>query len=166
MGQAGALVEAASLDADELALLHTNLSLKLKTLEAFNTEIVDLTPEAQLEEDIGRADEYSEKIQRALLQIKKVMKPPQATPARGLPSGTTGMPPSSPRRESPIHHSAPHMRTTGDDTVASGKVKLPKISLAHFKGGPIYWTAFWDSYHKLWSISTHQIQVPYEYKYP
>ena len=27
-----------------------------------------------------------------------------------------------------------------------GKVKLPKITLAHFKGNPIYWTAFWDSF--------------------
>ena len=27
-----------------------------------------------------------------------------------------------------------------------GKVKLPKITLPHFKGNPIYWTAFWDSY--------------------
>ena len=25
-------------------------------------------------------------------------------------------------------------------------MKLPKISLPHFKGNPIYWTAFWDSY--------------------
>ena len=24
--------------------------------------------------------------------------------------------------------------------------KLPKISLPHFKGNPIHWTAFWDSY--------------------
>ena len=29
---------------------------------------------------------------------------------------------------------------------AGGKVKLPKITLPHFKGNPIYWTAFWDSY--------------------
>ena len=25
-------------------------------------------------------------------------------------------------------------------------MRLPKISLPHFKGNPVYWTAFWDSY--------------------
>lgn len=30
--------------------------------------------------------------------------------------------------------------------VGSSKVKLPKISLPHFKGNLVYWTAFWDSY--------------------
>ena len=30
--------------------------------------------------------------------------------------------------------------------VISSQVKLPKISLPHFKWNPVYWTAFWDSY--------------------
>ena len=68
MGQAVALIETTPVDTDELALLQTNLST---TLEALNTEIVELTPEAQLEEEIGRVDEYSERIQRTLLQIHK-----------------------------------------------------------------------------------------------
>ena len=56
MGQAGALIEATPINADELALMQTNLSGKLTTLEAANAEIVELTPEPQLEEEIGRAD--------------------------------------------------------------------------------------------------------------
>ena len=71
MGQAGALIEATPINADELALMQTNLSGKLTTLEAANAEIVELTPEPQLEEEIGRADEYSENLQRSLLQIWK-----------------------------------------------------------------------------------------------
>ena len=43
-GQAGPLIEATPVDADELALMQTNLSTKLTTLEALNTEIVELTP--------------------------------------------------------------------------------------------------------------------------
>ena len=39
-----------------------------------------------------------------------------------------------------------HTSTTGGGAVASGKVKLPKIYLPRFKGNPICWTAFWDSY--------------------
>ena len=28
----------------------------------------------------------------------------------------------------------------------AGRVKLPKITLPHFRGNPLQWTAFWDSY--------------------
>ena len=49
------------MDADELSLLQDNLSTKLTTLEALNAEIVEITPEDELEDEIGRADEYSEK---------------------------------------------------------------------------------------------------------
>ena len=45
MDQASALIEATPVDADELTLLQTTLSMKLMTLEALNTEIVELTPE-------------------------------------------------------------------------------------------------------------------------
>ena len=153
MGQAGALIEATPVDADELALLQANLSTKLTTLEALNSEIVELTPEAQLEEEIGRADEYSERIQRTLLQIRKALNPPPTPimhprdlPPCDLPSDTP--PHDSPPRDPPTPHlpSDPDRSTTGGGTVASSKVKLPKIYLPHFKGNPIYWTAFWDSY--------------------
>ena len=149
MGQAVALIETTPVDTDELALLQTNLSTKLTTLEALNTEIVELTPEAQLEEEIGRADEYSERIQRTLLQIRKALNPPSTAPImppRDLPPP----PPShdSLSRDPPTPHlpSDPDTSTTGGGAVASSKVKLPKIYLPRFKGNPIYWTAFWDSY--------------------
>ena len=58
-------------------LLQTNLSTKSKTLEALDAQIVDLAPDAKLEEEIGRAEEYLEKIQRALLKIHKALR---ATP--------------------------------------------------------------------------------------
>ena len=47
------LIGATLIDADELVLLQTNLSTKLTRLETLNTDIVELTPEAQLEEEIG-----------------------------------------------------------------------------------------------------------------
>ena len=146
MGQAGALIEATPVNADELTLLQTNLSTKLTTLEALNAEIVELTPEGQLEE--GRADEYSENIQRTLLQIRKALKtlPPSIMPPCDLPPPTPCH--GSPSRDSPALHplSDPDTSTAGGGAVASSKVKLPKISLSHFKGNPIYWTAFWDAY--------------------
>lgn len=134
MGQADALIGTTPIDADELALLQTNLSTKLTTLETLNTEIVELTPEAQLEE-IGKADEYSERVQRALVQICKALKP---------------LPPPDPSDhfrgpDPPLHPpSDPGTSTARGGAATGGKVKLPKISLPHFNS--IYWTAFWDSY--------------------
>lgn len=79
MNQADVLIGADPIDADDLILVQTNLSTKLKTLEALNAEIVDLTPEAQVDEEIGRADEYFERIQRTQLLIRKAVKPPPTT---------------------------------------------------------------------------------------
>ena len=74
VNQLGDLLGADIVDFDELTLLQANLSTKSKTLEALDAQIVDLTPDAQLEEEIGKADEYSEKIQRSLLKICKALK--------------------------------------------------------------------------------------------
>ena len=174
VSQAEALIAETSIDGDELALLQTSLSSKFTTLEALNKEIVELTPEDQLEEEVGRADDYAARIQKALLQIHKALKPtpptsivvPTATPPTVVttdtpptvvttattPSAVTTATPSTIMTTStpstvvttattptatPLHSSSP---------VASSKVKLPKISLPQFKGNPIYWTAFWDSY--------------------
>ena len=82
VNQVGELLGADTVDLDELTLLQTNLSAKSKTLEALDAQIVDLTPDAQLEEEVGRADEYSERIQRSLLKIRKALRatePPTRT---------------------------------------------------------------------------------------
>lgn len=147
MGLADALIEATPMNADELALLQTNLTTKLTMLQAFNAEIVELTPETQLEEEIGRADEYSEKIQRTQLQICKALSPPPlaATTHESPPRVS----PPDPRASDPAACSPPDPDTSMTSPGAvniGGKVKLPKISLPHFKGNRIYWTAFWDSY--------------------
>ena len=34
----------------------------------------------------------------------------------------------------------------GRMTACGSQVRLPKLSLPRFKGNPIYWTAFWDSF--------------------
>ena len=47
----GDLLGAETVDLDELMLLQTNLSTKSKTLGALDTQIVDLTPDAKLEEE-------------------------------------------------------------------------------------------------------------------
>ena len=162
MGQAGAMIEATPVyvDADELALLQTSLSAKLTTPESSNTEIVELTPEAQLEEEIGRADEHSERIQRTLLKIRKALKTPTSriTPPRDSPPATSH---DLPRRDSPTLHplSGPDTSAAGGGAVGSGKVKLPKISLPRFDGDPVKWTSFWDSYQSAIHLNSELYQV-------
>lgn len=48
-------------------------------------------------------------------------------------------PPTDPRPVDTSTHLTPHH-------ALYTKVKLPKITLPHFKANPIYWTSFWDSY--------------------
>ncbi len=159
LNQADAVLEAETLDAEELVLLQTNLTAKIKTLEALNIEMVELTPEEQLETEIERADEYSEKVQRSLMRIRKALrKRPSVSATRspdrileqtaGDPDPTVRDPvaPSDPiprERELDRHRTTSPPAATG---VGGSKVTLPKISLPHFKGNPVYWTAFWDSY--------------------
>ena len=100
MGQADALIGAILVDADKLALLQTNLSTTLTTLEALNMEILELTSEDQLEEEVGRAEEYSEKIQRTLLQIRKALKPP-VTPHEPPPAPASSPPDTPPPVDPP-----------------------------------------------------------------
>ena len=45
---------------------------------------MDLTPNAELEQEIGRAEEYFEKIQRALFMIRKASKDAPTRDRTGL----------------------------------------------------------------------------------
>ena len=60
LSQAKSLLEDSRIDLDALALLQTNLSAKLTMLEALYKELMELVPAEELEEEIGRADEYAE----------------------------------------------------------------------------------------------------------
>ena len=126
---------------------------------------MELTTEDDLEGEIERADIYSEDIRRSLLTIERALRPPP--PRLDLPPATPpprpDPPPTTPppRLDPPPTVPPPHHDPTpahvdpipdpagtthghGDDvqTVATSKVKLPKLVLLHFKGNPIYWTAF------------------------
>ena len=151
---------------DELTLLWGNLSAKLTTLETLNAEILEVTPEDQLDGEIEKVDEYYERIQRSLLRIRRAFKlttrtPPPLSTTTPRDSTTPLRDPTTPPRDptTPPRDLIMREPTVGDTpsrldpgvtvtsgVVSSGKVKLPKISLPHFKGNPIYWTSFWDSY--------------------
>ena len=53
MGQANTLLKATPTNIDKLTLLQSNLSTKLTALETLNAEIVELTREDHLEEEMN-----------------------------------------------------------------------------------------------------------------
>ena len=113
MNEADGLLGTSPLDPDELTLMQTTLSAKFTTLETLNAQIVALTPEVNLEDEIRRADDYSEKIQRMLLLIRKALKPPPT-------------PPRVPVLDPPRTHPPPG---TGPGTaVADPKVRYPCLT--------------------------------------
>lgn len=126
MGQFDAAVGASPIDPDQLSLLKLTLTEKLETLKKFDSEIIELTPEGDLESEIQQSDEYRERIYAALTRVNKAA----ASPVR-LRAETTAVT-TERRLSSPREHEA--------------KVKLPKITLPRFSGNPMKWTPFWDSF--------------------
>ena len=113
LNQIDTALTAPATDSDKLSQLKLSLHKKLETLKLLDSEIVELTPEEGLEDEIEQADGYKEKVYCALIMIDKVLKP---TPSSPTPVADMHAPTASP---------APP---------CSNKVKLPKLSLPHFSG--------------------------------
>ena len=125
-GEAGS-----ALDLAKLAQLKLTLTEKLETLRRLDQEILDLTKEDGLEDEIEQADSYKEGVYAALVKIDTFCEgrpktPPRVTPVR------------MPERE--MLAPATAERTTGRH------VKLPKLTIRPFNGTVTDWTSFWDSY--------------------
>ena len=58
-------------------------------MEALDAQILDLTPNAELEEEIGRAEEHFERVQRALLKIRRALKDTLTRERTRLRTGVT-----------------------------------------------------------------------------
>ena len=149
MGQAEALMAERPVKIDELSSRQTSLSKKAKILATLDDEIIDAVDDDQLEEEIGRADEYSEQVQRILLKIERLLM--TAPTASGTPTvtETPHTPPIEPVTtdgESRDQETEAGSREAVSCGPTAGRVKLPKITLPHFRGNPLQWTAFWDSY--------------------
>lgn len=139
---------------DQLSFLRQRIAEKLDFLKSLDNELAELVPDDELEEEILQADEYLERIYEVLAKLDKALRPASSTTSQTVsPPPTTGTPseteeaadgdgsasPESTRRELPVD-------TTSAVVSSSNRVKLPKISLPHFRGNHMKWTAFWDSF--------------------
>ena len=91
------------------------LNEKLETSNKVDSEIIELTAEEDLENELQQSDEYKDKIYKALTRVDKV-----------LDAATTPMPAATPTASA----------VPGD---SDAKVKLPKITLPHFNSNLIKW---------------------------
>ena len=107
---------------DKSALLQMKCSLneKLETLKRLDGEILELTEDDKVVEEIEQADSFKEDIYRALVRLEPFI---GATPL---------VPPSESCMTAP--------------TLVEHRVRLPKINMKSFHGDLTTWTPFWDSY--------------------
>lgn len=71
MNQAEVALSADAVNPAELELLVTSLGRKLEVLSPLDEEILGLTIDDALAEEIDRADQYQESVQRVLAKINK-----------------------------------------------------------------------------------------------
>ena len=121
-------VKAIPLDIDGLLQMKLSLQEKLDTLKVLDGEILDLTPEAKVDQEIEQSDRYKEEIFRAMISIDKVLNDPPATVT--APHYVTGTRPATATSSTSSHH----------------RVKLPKLMIRPFDGNLTKWITFWDSF--------------------
>ena len=126
LNQIDGTLAAATPDNAKLSQLKLSLQEKLETLKRLDNEIMELTPEDGLVEEIEQADSYKEGVYIAMINIEKHMSTPTATPSPAAETRTT-TPPTHPFSK-------------------AGRVKLLKLTLRPFGGDVTLWTMFWDSY--------------------
>ena len=127
-GQFEALIVNPVTNTDELALLQTSLFSKLTVLAMLDTKIIEVTPEEQLEQEIGGADQCTERIWKMMLKISKALKT-LATPTSG---------PSSLRpRTTPRNETHPDPGDVDLLIIEAGTPSRDKTSLDHIHDGHI-----------------------------
>ena len=133
LGQIASVLAETHPDADRLSSTQADSQDTLKGLEA---EIIEITPEDGLEDEIQQSDEYKERIYDALTRIDRAINP-VVTPSHTVSEAGAPMP----------------------TTDRGAKVKLPKLSLPHFSGDLTKWMSFWDSYESAIHSSNRRGQV-------
>ena len=153
INQATTAMGAEDVDTDQLSLIRQLLVEKVETLKIIDNKVAELVPDAELEDEILSVDEYKEKVYGVLAKLNRALgpttSPTPTTVARAEPLPTAGhLTPAA-----KTGHSVTKPRTPTETQPPSvtppptaDRVKLPKISLPHFRGNLMRWTTFWDSF--------------------
>ena len=139
-----------SKDVSKLKQLKLALENKADTLKKLDEEVLEKTPDDELDEEIQQADMFAEDIQLAIVQLSSALEEVETAGSHangGTP--TSRRTPSTSPPPAPLEFSVPRVRTDPVTTYGSGttKVKLPKLSLKRFNGDMSKWMSFWDSFN-------------------
>ena len=128
-------------DKAKLSQLKLSLQEKLETLKLIDREILELTEEDKLVDEIEQADAFKERIYAAMVRMEKHSA--VSSPSAGEDTSVHGGDASTRNPPTHNHH-----------------VKLPKLQLRAFNGDITTWTTFWDSYdsaiHQNDGLSDHR----------
>ena len=128
LGQVQPTIDSDPLDIPKIRQLTRSLEEKLQALSKFDSDILDLTSEDDIEDEILQEDEVKEQIYQALSQLEGALKPIPAPRARvdptiADPAGTSGTgPPSGTSGTGPLASTSgtgPPSGTSGTGPLAS-----------------------------------------------
>ena len=139
-GQITTTLGAVPPNAERLSTLKLALEAKQKTLKELDAEIVVLTPDEELDDEIQQADECQENIFEVLVQVGRTLTPVTAPTAPATTERTATLPPAT------VDRATDEPEDRGGTRPHGAKVRLPKLSLPHFNGDLMKWPTFWDSY--------------------
>lgn len=122
------------IDKSKISQLKLSLEEKLATVKQLDGDILELTEDDKVDEEIEQADLFKEGIYTAIVRIERLL--------AATPIAPPTIPDVTPRRT--------------PDATGHG-MKLPKLMLKPFNGDITTWTPFWESYesaiHKNASLS-------------
>lgn len=174
LGQVQPSITSEPLDVSKITQLKRSLEGKLQSLSTLDDEILALTPEEAIEDEIVQADEMKEHIYTALAKLELALKPftaaavhadlpavdPSSTEPPTTDRPTVDSPAEDPLPTEPLAVNLPDPTLpSATAPVRGSKVKLPKISLPRFNGDPVKWTSFWDSYQSAIHLNSELTEV-------
>lgn len=129
LDQATAALEAEDVDADRLTMLKMMLDEKRETLKTLDSEVAELVPDEELENEIHRVDEYKERIYGVLTKLNKALVLATAGMLYPTAAGRTAPadPPPADRTPPPVDRTVERPPVAVDPTPADRTVERPPI---------------------------------------
>ena len=149
-----------SVSQQRTAILHhrTTLNEKFELLQELNLEILELSTEEDIVEEIETADLFQNSVKFVIARLDAVF-PAVSTP-KMEPSTMSDEPTSENGQTETVSAqiASTHISTSSQSEAVSPRVKLPKLELKRFDGDVTKWCTFWDTFeasiHNNTSIAT------------
>ena len=131
------------------AILHhrTTLNEKVEILQGLDEEILELSTEVDIMEEIETADLFQNKVKFVIARLDAAF-PTISTPKMEPIQSTSDEPISANGQTKTVSAQivSPHISPSPQLQASKPRVKLPKLELKRFDGDVTKWCTFWDAY--------------------